>query len=240
LTKELKLKNEFSAGLKGIHHVGNIRLSKCQNVIFKKQYTARVVNASSNALLRPTMSDLISEWCPSCCSLCFPFRLDTPRSDSPFSLRNLCLGGTLTLDKARVSISVTHQNCPHKHEEDDWHIFRSHWVITCLDNPEELALIRSLDFLIQHNFIRATCRGDQDGRLIIRIYLVQFDLSNVQGRLRVRKENVLSSGRRHMHTLLPKLSQSHNKWKGLGKETIEDDRHLVNNTIVCLYLFLPC
>ncbi|KIM48685.1 hypothetical protein M413DRAFT_437870 [Hebeloma cylindrosporum] len=170
-------------------------------------------------------------WCPSCCPRCFTFNQLAATSDSPFSLRNLLLGGTLTLDKARIGV-VHQKNCVHRHEEDGWHAFQSGWLIQCLQNSaEDLALIQGLAFLILHNFVRATCRGDHHGRLVLRIYLVQFDLSNVQGRLRVRKENILSAGRRHMRTLLPKLSQSLDKW--LCREIVSsgEEKRLIKETI---------
>ena len=176
-------------------------------------------------------------WCPSCCSRCFTLHLLAPTSDSPFSLRNLLFGGTLTLDKPRIGV-IHQKNCLHGHEEDGWHVFRSDWLIECLKNSEELALIQGLAFLIHHNFVRATCRGDQDGKLVIRIYLVQFDLSNVQGRLRVRKENTLSAARRYMRTLFPKLSQSPDKWLGRQIVPSQEDRRFINETIVRFSLYL--
>lgn len=176
-------------------------------------------------------------WCPSCCSRCFTLHLLAPTSDSPFSLCNLLLGGTLTLDQPRIGV-IHQKNCLHGHEEDGWHVFRSDWLIECLENSEELALIQGLDFLIHHNFVRATCRGDQDGKLVIRIYLVQFDLSNVQGRLRVRKENTLSAARRYMRTLFPKLSQSPDKWLGQQIVPSQEDRRFIMETMVRFSLYL--
>ena len=192
---------------------------------------------SRHALLPFIMSDC--SWCPSCCSRCFTLHLLVPTSDSPFSLRNLRLGGTLTLNKARIGV-VHQKNCVHRHEEDGWHTFRSDWVIEYLGNCEELALVQGLDFLIHHNFVRATCRGDRDGRLVLRIYLVQFDLSNVQGRLRVRKESTLSAARRYMRMLLPKLSQSPDRWLGQEKVPSEEDRRLINETVVRFSFHLLC
>ena len=199
------------------------RLSRCKDDL----------RATRHALLRFIMSNCT--WCPSCCSRCFTLHLQAPTSDSPFSLRNLLLGGTLTLKKPRIGV-IHQKNCVHGHEEDGWHIFRSDWLIEYLESSE-LALIQDIDFLIRHNFVRATCRGAQDGRLVLRIYLVQFDLSNVQGRLRIRKENILSAARRYMRALLPKLSQSPDKW--LGREILpgKEDRYLINETIVS-FLFI--
>jgi len=48
--------------------------------------------------------------------------------------------------------------------------------------------------------------------MALRIYFIPYDLPNVQGKLRVRKENVLNPAKRYMRNLVPRISQD---WMGL-------------------------
>ncbi|KAI0306693.1 P-loop containing nucleoside triphosphate hydrolase protein [Multifurca ochricompacta] len=50
-------------------------------------------------------------------------------------------------------------------------------------------LYRHLDFLIEHKFFAVQCKiGDSGAALILRVYIIPYDLPGVQGKLRVRDE----------------------------------------------------
>lgn len=152
-------------------------------------------------------------WCPSCCSSCF---IDPPHpadiTDSPFALRKLLAAGTIHLQLNTLS---QHQVCAHSHAEDDWHILQPSRLLTHIKEEVELTLCRELDFLIHHEFLLATYREFND-MMSIRIYIVPYDLANVQGRLRNRKEAIVSPARRYFQRLLPRISQDIASWNGVG------------------------
>ncbi|PFH51695.1 hypothetical protein AMATHDRAFT_142017 [Amanita thiersii Skay4041] len=75
-------------------------------------------------------------------------------------------------------------------------------------------LCRDLDFLIKHQFVSATYRFDGQQTIVVRIYIIPYDLPNVQGRLRVRRETVLSPARRCMSPLLSRVRRCSKEWEG--------------------------
>ncbi|PPQ63287.1 hypothetical protein CVT24_006812 [Panaeolus cyanescens] len=52
--------------------------------------------------------------------------------------------------------------------------------------------------------------------MTVRIYIIPYDLSNVQGRLRTRKEAIVSPARKYLQRLLTKISQNIESWNGNG------------------------
>ena len=150
--------------------------------------------------------------CPSCCLDCGPNTLiSTPSNDSAFALANLLPAGTLHL-----SLILNNYICDHSHLEDGWHALRTDLVLQNLMSEEDDSLIREMAFLIKHAFISCSCRLSHNGNsLTIRVYLIPYDLSNVQGRLRVRDEStVLAPSRRYLKALLQRLAQDSDLWEG--------------------------
>jgi len=82
--------------------------------------------------------------------------------------------------------------------------------------PEDDLLLRELDFLITHLFISCTCRLNRLGNVLhVRIYLIPYDLANVQGKLRIRDEAaILSPARRYLKVLLQRIIQDDTSWEG--------------------------
>jgi hypothetical protein len=73
-------------------------------------------------------------------------------------------------------------------------------------------------------------------KLILRVYLIPYDLANVQGKLRVRKDNILNPAKRYLRNLLPIISQDFGKWRdGLSTES---EKQLIPGMPVRESLFL--
>jgi hypothetical protein len=127
-------------------------------------------------------------------------------------LRNLLQAGTIALN---VRAEITHDICVHKHAEDGWHPFDASALLPRLSDPKHTVFCRELDFLIKQSFISITYHCADNGSMVLRIYLIPYDLPNVQGKLRVRKNNVLKPAKRFMCSLLFRIVQDPNGWMGL-------------------------
>ena len=103
-----------------------------------------------------------------------------------------------------------------------------------LVSPEDDSLLRELDFLIDHLFISCTCRlGRQRNILHVRVYLTPHDLTNVQGRLRVRDEaTVLAPARRYLKVLLHRIVQDDTLWEGDDVPLSHVSRSFISQDIV--------
>ncbi|KAH9484424.1 putative ATP-dependent helicase C23E6.02 [Psilocybe cubensis] len=58
--------------------------------------------------------------------------------------------------------------------------------------------------------------------MVLRIYLIPYDLSGVKGVLKIRKDNVLIPARRLMRNLLPRISKDVEKWYGMERVMVDD------------------
>lgn len=151
--------------------------------------------------------------CPSCCSSCIDGPPKVLHNAPAFALCNLIPVGVLKINVI-VEDQTTTVLCGHSHAEDDWHAFNGPALLSHLTSPEDDSFCRGLEFLIKHDFIQATCRFDGKQALIVRTYLIPHDLPNVQGRLRLRREAVLSPARRYLSTLLPRIRCCPQDWDG--------------------------
>ena len=155
----------------------------------------------------------MSNWCPSCCAGCFVAEISSePSNESPYSLENLLPVGCVFV---KLAIEPQHLICDHTHAQDGWHYFNAHSVIPHLSVSEDISFCRQIEFLVKHRFIMATYRATYDAAMALRIYLIPYDLSNVQGKLRVRGESVLAPAKRYLRQLLPKIINNEEVWKGL-------------------------
>jgi hypothetical protein len=154
----------------------------------------------------------MSAECPFCCPDCLSTKPTSCCSHSPYALPNLLQAGTVTLN---VSADIRHDICDHNHAEDDWHRFDASGITSRLVDPQSIAFCQELDFLVKQSFISVTYRYSANGQMTLRIYLIPYDLPNVQGKLRVRKSNVLNPAKRYMRTLLSRIIQDHHGWLGL-------------------------
>ena len=132
-------------------------------------------------------------------------------SFNPYALVNLLPAGTIHLP-----VSPDESYCNHHHGEDGWHSFQGQSLLKRLVTPEDDALLRELDFLINHLFISCTYRLGRLGNFLhIRVYLIPHDLKNVQGKLRIRDEaTVLAPGRKFLKVLLQRIVQDDMLWEG--------------------------
>ena len=156
--------------------------------------------------------------CPSCCVGCSGpggnrVQHNTRQGlETPYSLGNLLAAGTIVLN---LDSDVQEFICNHTHAEDNWHPFQ-HNVFKDRLAVNDASVCREIEFLVQHRFISVTYRLGPLPRIFLRIYIVPFDLTNVQGKLRVRKEIILGPARRYFRRLLPKITQDHDNWNGDG------------------------
>lgn len=154
----------------------------------------------------------MSTWCPSCCAGCFVADIPSDVPDgSPYSLENLLSVGNVFVN---LGIEPQHLICDHTHAEDGWHYFNAHSIIPHLSESEDISFCRQIEFLVKHRFIMATYRA-HEVIMALRIYLIPYDLSNVQGKLRVRGESVLAPAKRYLRQLLPRIISNEEIWNGL-------------------------
>lgn len=133
-----------------------------------------------------------------------------PETDTgPYALTNFLPAGTLALAAPSAASSCN------SHHAAGWHHWPGTSELTDNAQSEQTSISRLLDFLIHHEFIVASCRIESAAELYVRIYLVPFDLRNVEGRLRRRDETtVLNPARKYMRALLSRLTRDVDSWNG--------------------------
>lgn len=158
-----------------------------------------------------------TDHCPSCCVDCAlrpPARC--PLSHSPLALSNLLPAGTIDLLlSSNDSMLPSECPCDHRHADDGWHILHIQMLLRRLATLEDDSLLRELEFLVKHLFISCTCRlGPLGDILHVRIYVIPYDLANMQGRLRMRDEaTVLAPARRYLRRLFQGITQDNSLWQ---------------------------
>lgn len=177
----------------------------------------------------------MSTWCPSCCAGCFVADISSESpNESPYSLKNLLPVGCVFV---KLGIEPQHLICDHTHAQDGWHNFNAHAVVPHLSDPEDVSFCRQIEFLVKHRFIGATYRATHaTAAVALRIYLIPYDLANVQGKLRVRMENVLAPGKRYLRQLLPRIFNNEEIWNGL--ESTGELTTLIPDPKVCYHISL--
>lgn len=174
---------------------------------------ALVTIGARNEYFNAIISSVMSTWCPSCCAGCFVAEIPSePSDESPYSLENLLPVGSVLI---KLGIEQQHLICDHNHAQDGWHYFNAHSVIPHLSDSDDISFCRQIEFLVKHRFIMATYRATYDAAMALRVYLIPYDLSNVQGKLRVRGESVLAPAKRYLRQLLPKIINNEEIWNGL-------------------------
>lgn len=159
--------------------------------------------------------------CPSCCNSCqesnHPSNNYTHNYDikNPFAIENLLASGTIRLTLAQDALF--HDICDHSHSEDGWHFFRGALMAPHLLNSPENIFARELDFLVKHQFISATYRVFAHTTVFVRIYLIPYDLRNVNGSLNllVRRPDILRQANSCLKRLLPRIIQDLGNWEGV-------------------------
>ena len=119
------------------------------------------------------------------------------------------------LPAGTLSLQLQHELISHSCGLEDWHLLPDHPLLLPVDT-QETHVTEALTFLHHHNFIYATCKTGRYSplKLIVRIYLIPYDLPSVHGRLRVRDEaTVLAPARQHFKLLLPRIIQDSSEWE---------------------------
>jgi hypothetical protein len=130
-------------------------------------------------------------------------------ASAPFSLQRLIKAGTIVVPIERHTSRTL---CSHAHAEDGWHTVSEEVFkhgIAILDS-----LFNALDYLIPHNFVAATYLVLEASIILIRIYLIPYDLPGLQGSLRTRPAKVISAAREPFQYLLSLVSQDARLWDG--------------------------
>ena len=141
----------------------------------------------------------------------------TPRMGShlrqdPFELSNLLHAGVLV-----VTLSSIDKNLSHAVFREVWPSFNQDTVdiLRPFCPPQDITLLEGLPFLIEHQFAHVTSNFLSFHPLILlRVYLIPFDLPGVQGRLMNRQEHILIQYRRVLKGILPKIISDEYYWGG--------------------------
>ncbi|KAJ4484665.1 SNF2 family N-terminal domain-containing protein [Lentinula edodes] len=155
-----------------------------------------------------------------CSCGCLPYSAKSPRSissmsSSPFALCNLLQAGTV-----QIELNSKNMPCYHTHVEDGWHLFNEVDLNGMVQASSE-HLLESLQFLTRQQLTVATsCVNNvhlEMPSLVVRIYLVPYDLPGMNGRLSYharKRENAQGHGlaRRHMSILLPQIRRDQLSW----------------------------
>lgn len=173
-----------------------------------------------------TRGTLPSTYCPFCTDR---YRLSVvPARDTAdaFSLTNLLPAGTIS-----IAVHDGESPCPSTStSRTNWHSI----PVPNLSTQPVDTLFRELAFLIEHLFLRATCRLGASGHVIfIRLYLIPNDLPNVHGRLHRRPETVVKEGRRHMHSIIPLIEQNDGLWDADEACLNAPRKHFLSSHVVC-------
>ena len=142
-----------------------------------------------------------------------PLTMGSHLPRDPFELPNLIPAGVLVL-----TLSGLRQNLPGVVFREAWSAFDSETEKMSLRpfcSPKDAALLEGLSFLVTHEFARVTSNFlSLHNLLLLRVYIVPYDLPGVQGRLMNRQEYILARYRRYMKDMLPRIVSDDDYWKG--------------------------
>ncbi|KZV71605.1 hypothetical protein PENSPDRAFT_605479 [Peniophora sp. CONT] len=133
--------------------------------------------------------------------------LSNIRND-PFTIENLLPGGSLIFPVQNVPEYWTAR-------DDRWHDSRHINLANHLASQSDELSWLHLKYLDKYDFLRVQCRLGLSGEsLYLRVFLVPFDLPNVQGRLQTRRRDpaILKDACRYLKVVLPQLLQGRSEW----------------------------
>ena len=147
--------------------------------------------------------------CSLCCSSCEPVAIRSPETAGPFAIQNLLPAGTLALPISQPDLKNL---CDHTHSAEGWHAFPGKALSPWLTDQE--LLCSHLCWLVEHRFLMVQCKlGDSRTALVLRVYLIPYDLPGVQGKLRLRNESSdLKPARLCLQDVLPQIVQERCLW----------------------------
>jgi len=130
----------------------------------------------------------------------------------PFELSNLLPAGVITL-----TLSGPDKNLLHPVFLELWRAFDDDTAsnLRSFCSPRDATLLEGLSFLVAHDFARITSSFlSLRTILLLRVYLIPYDLPGVQGRLMNRQEHTLVRYRRSLKDILPRISNDNDYWRG--------------------------
>ena len=139
-------------------------------------------------------------------------RMESHLLRDPFELSNLLPAGILTL-----TVSGHSRNLSHTVFREVWPAFDQEVAnsLRPFCSPKDATLLESLSFLVTHEFARVTSSFlSTHSLLLLRVYLIPYDLPGVQGRLMNRQEQILVHYRRSMKAILPRIIIDDDYWRG--------------------------
>ncbi|SRR6266702_3460424 len=175
--------------------------------------------------------------CTICCSSCSSGSVPGLHNDSvvgPLSVQNLLPAGTLSLPISQTELGSI---CNHSHPVEDWHSFLGEALLPYLTDHEDETLCRHLSFLVEHKFLSVQCRIGGSGKvLVLRTYIIPYDLPGAQGKLRVRDEaSVLKPARLCLRNVVPRILQDEHLWDAHDSEpSSSSPRYFLNPDTVMM------
>ncbi|KAH9180424.1 P-loop containing nucleoside triphosphate hydrolase protein [Lactarius sanguifluus] len=129
----------------------------------------------------------------------------------------------------------------------NWHPFLGEALLPYLTDSEDETLCRHLSFLVEHMFLYIQCKiGDSGKVLVLRAYIIPYDLPGAQGKLRVRDEaSVLKPARLCLRNVVPRILQDEHLWDVHDSEpSSSSPRYFLNpdtdnRTLAEIYSDLP-
>ncbi|KAL5529532.1 hypothetical protein ACEPAG_5517 [Sanghuangporus baumii] len=148
-------------------------------------------------------SKLLLDQCPTCCTSCSRERKETHfvQSSTFISLDYLLAAGSLAL-----SLIPGESICSHQHAEDGFHALYNIHFLRPRVAAQDVPTLNALSFLVQNRFVQITYMViHSSSRIVLRLYLVPYDLPGSKGLLHMRDEDkVMKPARSHLRTILPR------------------------------------
>lgn len=176
-----------------------------------------------------------------CSCGCLSYSAKSPRSipsasSNPFALCNLLQAGTV-----QIELKSKNMPCCNTHGEDGWHLFNEIDLNGKVQASSE-NLLESLQILISQRLMLATfCVNNVHSdmpSIVIRIYLVPYDLPGMNGSLsyHARKREAQGHGlaRRHMSILLPQIRRDQLSWSFGTADLNHNPPSILSNSTVSL------
>ncbi|KAF7302336.1 Helicase C-terminal domain-containing protein [Mycena chlorophos] len=159
-------------------------------------------------------------------------------ADDIWSLARFLSYGTLSVAIQPGSFPNIRRECANDAlAEDGWSPFNANLILKHVKSSADYSLVEGLAFLTAQKFVEATYFAPTPETLVVRVYMIPYDLAGVQGRLRTRAEPLVTTARRLLADLLPRLSRSVASWD--GQLTPEPPSSASGTTLSGLYEDLP-
>ncbi|TRM59248.1 SNF2 family N-terminal domain-containing protein [Schizophyllum amplum] len=157
--------------------------------------------------------------CKCCCIACAsqgaPQIPSSSSSYQTFALSHFLPAGVIPII---AQVEVLRENCQHAHADDGWHALSGDLskLLSLATTAEDDQLLRGLHYLVRHLFVAITYNvcDTTPSTLLLRIYLIPWDLPKMDGRLRNRNSDVLASARKHLSEAMQRLVRDQQSWEG--------------------------